>query len=279
MDSGYTQLNVIGLVNLTGVNLDLSGTHVPVNGQTFTIVNNDGADAITGNFTGLAEGATIPNFLGSGLIAKVSYVGGSGNDTVLTVMAAPTAAPARISGQILDPGGQPVSGATVTVSGGPKVIRAITDANGFYLVNGLEVGGLYTVTPSRANYGFAPANRAISLLADKIDAVFTGTAMNPDANPLESPEFFVRQQYLDFLGREPDQEGLDYWSGQLRACGADLNCDRTQQDPSQRCILYVRGIPAERRLHLPALSRGAGPAVDLCGVHCRSQEGDRRRGS
>ena len=34
----------------------------------------------------------------------------------------------------------------------------------------------------------------------------------------------MRQQYLDFLGREPEQAGLSYWSGQLRACDADLNC-------------------------------------------------------
>jgi hypothetical protein len=34
----------------------------------------------------------------------------------------------------------------------------------------------------------------------------------------------VRQQYLDFLEREPDQGGLDYWSGQLRACSNDLAC-------------------------------------------------------
>jgi hypothetical protein len=34
----------------------------------------------------------------------------------------------------------------------------------------------------------------------------------------------VRQQYLDFLGREPEQAGLDYWSAQLRACGTDAGC-------------------------------------------------------
>jgi len=51
-----------------------------------------------------------------------------------------------------------------------------------------------------------------------------GTAVATSTNPLESPEFFVRQQYLDFLGREPDQGGLDYWSGQLRACGTDALC-------------------------------------------------------
>src|SRR4030095_13637325 len=63
----YRQLNVVGQVNLTGVDLVLSGTHTPLGGQTFTIVNNDGADAVIGTFNGLAQGATITNFLGSGL--------------------------------------------------------------------------------------------------------------------------------------------------------------------------------------------------------------------
>jgi hypothetical protein len=31
------------------------------------------------------------------------------------------------------------------------------------------------------------------------------------ANPLDDPAFFVRQHYLDFLGREPDPEGLTFW--------------------------------------------------------------------
>jgi hypothetical protein len=137
---------------------------------------------------------------------------------------APTSSSARISGQIFDPGGQPVSGATVTVSSAVNFIRAITDSNGFYKVEGLPVGDTYTVTPSRANYVFSPANRTFSLVADRTDATFTAMAAGPDANPLETPEFFVRQQYLDVLGREPEQGGLDYWSGQLRACGSDPNC-------------------------------------------------------
>lgn len=87
VDTQYTQLNVVGAVNLKGVDLVLSGTHTPVAGQTFTIVNNDLADAITGTFNGLPEGATIANFLGSPLSASITYVGGSGNDVVLTVNA------------------------------------------------------------------------------------------------------------------------------------------------------------------------------------------------
>ena len=86
VDTQYTQLNVVGAVNLTGVSLVLSGTHVPTAGQQFTIVNNDGGDAIVGTFNGLAQGATISNFLGApGVNATISYTGGTSNDVVLTV--------------------------------------------------------------------------------------------------------------------------------------------------------------------------------------------------
>jgi len=142
---------------------------------------------------------------------------------------APTATHAKISGQILSGDGTPVSGATVTVSGGAMLVRAITDNTGFYNVDGLPVGSLYTVTPSRANYTFSPANRSFALEADKTDAVFTAVPGVPDANPLDSPEFFVRQQYVDILGREPEQGGLDYWSGRLRDCGTDTGCLNSQR--------------------------------------------------
>ena len=36
--------------------------------------------------------------------------------------------------------------------------------------------------------------------------------------------FFVRQQYLDFLSREPDASGFSFWTGELNNCGADAAC-------------------------------------------------------
>lgn len=81
----YSQLAVVGSVDLTGVNLLYNGAYVPVHNDSFVIVNNDGVDAIIGNFTGLSEGASISNFMGSGLMAAITYLGGDGNDVVLKV--------------------------------------------------------------------------------------------------------------------------------------------------------------------------------------------------
>ncbi|MGH9943921.1 MAG: Calx-beta domain-containing protein [Pyrinomonadaceae bacterium] len=46
-------------------------------------------------------------------------------------------------------------------------------------------------------------------------------------NPADGIEFFVRQHYLDFLNREPEQAGFDSWVNTLRNCPAgDTSCDR-----------------------------------------------------
>ena len=46
-------------------------------------------------------------------------------------------------------------------------------------------------------------------------------------NPIDSTNFFVRQQYLDFLGREPDPFGFAGWTSTINNCApGDTNCDR-----------------------------------------------------
>ena len=46
-------------------------------------------------------------------------------------------------------------------------------------------------------------------------------------NPIDNTEFFVRQQYLDFLGREPDPPGFAGWVNTINNCSGDTTqCDR-----------------------------------------------------
>ena len=51
----------------------------------------------------------------------------------------------------------------------------------------------------------------------------------PTTNPMEDARTFVRQHYADFLNRVPDQEGLDYWTGELAKCGTDAGCLRERR--------------------------------------------------
>ncbi len=43
-------------------------------------------------------------------------------------------------------------------------------------------------------------------------------------NSVEAAREFVRQNYRDFLNREPDDEGLAYWTEQITRCGNDRDC-------------------------------------------------------
>jgi len=77
----YDQMNVTGTVSLSGGMLALALGFTPIIGTTFTLIENDGADAVLSPFAGLPEGAT---FLTNGLTFRISYLGGSGNDVTIT---------------------------------------------------------------------------------------------------------------------------------------------------------------------------------------------------
>ncbi|WP_254507965.1 hypothetical protein [Anatilimnocola floriformis] len=79
VDSQYNQLNIAGQVDLTGLQLVLSGT-MPQLGEGFIVVSNDGTDAVIGTFDGLPEGTMVDV---NGLAKRLTYIGGDGNDVVL----------------------------------------------------------------------------------------------------------------------------------------------------------------------------------------------------
>ena len=136
----------------------------------------------------------------------------------------PSAANGVVTGRIVDNNGNPVEGAVVRLAG-TQNRKFITDANGFYRFENVETSGFYTVTPSRANFEFNPGVRSFSQTGETTNAAF-GASMTSGGlvNPLDTPEYFVRQNYLDFLGREPDEAGFNFWSDQILGCGNDTNC-------------------------------------------------------
>lgn len=46
----------------------------------------------------------------------------------------------------------------------------------------------------------------------------------PIQKAVDDDSFFVRQQYLDFLGREPDANGWQAWINYVAECGANTTC-------------------------------------------------------
>ena len=68
--------------------LTLTLNFAPAPGQQLLLVNNTAASAISGTFTGLAEGATrTATYGGNTFTFRISYVGGTGNDITLTRVA------------------------------------------------------------------------------------------------------------------------------------------------------------------------------------------------
>jgi len=91
----------------------------------------------------------------------------------------------------------------------------------------LEGNEIFTLTLSNATGASlaSPANATITI-ADNDFVV-------PVSNPIDGVEFFIRQQYLDFLNRQPDSTGLQNWLNTLGPCanggfGEPLtsDCDR-----------------------------------------------------
>ena len=145
-------------------------------------------------------------------------------DALAAVNLVPTASSANVSGTVTAADGSPLAGAIIKL-GGAASRKTITDAAGNYRFENVDAGNFYTVTPERVNYSFNPDRRSFSLAGDKTDALFTGTPEAAiTANPLDTPEFFVRQHYLDFLNREPDESGFNFWSDQILGCGSDASC-------------------------------------------------------
>jgi autotransporter family porin len=86
-------LQVNGAVSVVG-NLDLAPTALAI-GDTFTILQNDGIDAITGEFVGRPNGL---DFSEDGYFFRINYDGGDGNDVVVEVVPEPSTALAILGG-------------------------------------------------------------------------------------------------------------------------------------------------------------------------------------
>jgi hypothetical protein len=138
----------------------------------------------------------------------------------------PTAANSTVSGRITDDAGNPVEGAVIRLNG-TQNRKTITDSQGNYAFSEVETNGFYTVTPSRVNYNFAPATRGFSALGAHTEASFGATSTGGHQTPIDTPEYFVRQQYVDFLGREPEEKGFNDWTDTINNCApGDASCDR-----------------------------------------------------
>jgi hypothetical protein len=103
-------------------------------------------------------------------------------------------------------------------------IYIIEDASGTY---DEANGGVPRVDafPDGSLNGF-PSDGVVFSEADSgSDLALSGLALAAvEANQINDAGIFVRQQYLDFLNREPDPGGWSYWTTEITNCGDSKRC-------------------------------------------------------
>jgi hypothetical protein len=192
-------------------------------GGTVNHAQTNGVATFTTAF-GPASGLASAN--GTWTLKIVDDTSGTGPSTITKwslTMNGTTAADSTVAGVITDSNGSPLPGTVVNLSGS-QTRKIITDAKGRYHFDNVDANGFYTVTPTLANYSFGPENQSFNQLGNQTNASFTGTLHGDNLNPLDTAEYFVRQQYVDILGREPDEGGFNYWSDEILRCGGDSAC-------------------------------------------------------
>ncbi|WP_425614617.1 cohesin domain-containing protein [Anatilimnocola sp. NA78] len=176
-DIQHQQLNVAGQLNLMGLDLILTGSAPSLN-DSFIIVNNDGSEPIVGRFTGLPEGAILAV---NGVLKRITYIGGDGNDVALLANTLPTISPLSTVNVLedvtltsiplagLSAGSESQAFAISAVSDNPALIPIVNVVH-----SGTNATGSLTFTP------VANANGSAAVTVSVRDAGFDGVLHNAD---------------------------------------------------------------------------------------------------
>jgi hypothetical protein len=69
-----------------------------------------------------------------------------------------------------------------------------------------------------------PQGVSLGAMSNANLTVTDNDAVPSQFNPADTAAFFVRQHYVDFLNREPDPAGLQFWTNGITVCGSNENC-------------------------------------------------------
>lgn len=98
---------------------------------------------------------------------------------------------------------------------------------------------LITAFAALTVWGQAPTLRIVTEIPNLPSDLFYGNIkvkplrLRPGTNTpitINDSDFFVNQQYVDFLSRFPDQSGFDFWVNQINACGGNATCISVSRD-------------------------------------------------
>lgn len=217
--SSSDQVDVTGTVWLHRATLTVNVVQQPAANSVFTIVRNDGTDAVTGTFWMLPEGAI---FTSDGVDFQISYVGGDGNDVTLTVRASTIATTTAVSStsassevgmpatfavavQPAPPGGT----VSLRIDGSEVAVLPLVDGAASYSTSALSVGSHDVVavyggagmhgasTSAPLTHVVRPANTTIDVVAaPALVTVGTkfmiGVALRTEGTPPVAPTGVIR---------------------------------------------------------------------------------------
>jgi hypothetical protein len=89
-----------------------------------------------------------------------------------------------------------------------------------FITDDAYVEGDESLTLSLSN----PQGVSLGVLSTVNVTVTDNDAAPSQFNPIDLTTFIVRQHYVDFLNREPDPAGLEFWSNEINVCGSDETC-------------------------------------------------------
>ena len=123
--------------------------------------------------------------------------------------------------------GEQTFGSPLTNTNGTVTINVSYPANGEAVIK---------LTPSKYGYAFSPSETSFNTRNGNQSFSFNAAL----ASRMYDTQFFVRQQYADFLSREPDAEGLAFWTQGVETCGASDGCREVKRiDTSAAFFLSI----------------------------------------
>ena len=177
--------------------------------------------------------------------------------TALNILSKATRDAQDISNQLGLPANSVQVASTSTSDPVARILSVIADLQQAYDAFGSERGS-FTASPridkalmnaiDYANLAAALAaqNQIVSVKSslqraiDYLELVDVLMLYGDVTNPVDYAQFMVRQHYVDFLGREPDDAGRTFWTKQITDCGNDAACvDLMRVDVSAAYFLSI----------------------------------------
>ncbi|MDX6384827.1 MAG: hypothetical protein QOK48_2400, partial [Blastocatellia bacterium] len=103
---------------------------------------------------------------------------------------------------------------TLNFAAGDSAKTIVVLVNDDSYVEGPETFTVSLSNPSSVNLG-TPAIATVQI---------DDNATEPASNVIDDAQDFVCQHYHDFLNRQPDSSGLNFWTSEITSCGADQAC-------------------------------------------------------